>query len=206
MPPKAKFTREEIISAALEVARSKGIEAITAREVGNYLGTSSSPVFVAFKNMDELLNEVYNSAVCEYSEFIADSVNYTPVFKHFGFRLIEYARTQPNIFKLLYKNSQGDKSYSKMIMSMPAADFCVQTIMEQAQVEFENAKLIFEQVLLSGLGICYMITDNKCTFTEQELNKYLGIAYRGAVMTVKTLKEDEYSVHPSINNQLRNNE
>lgn len=200
MPPKAKFTREEIVSAALEVARSKGIEAVTAREVGNYLGTSSSPVFVAFKNMDELLNEVYNSAVKEYSDYIADSVNYTPAFKQFGFRLIEFASTQPNLFKMIYKYRQGDKSYSKMIMSIPAADFCVQTVMEQAQVDYENARLIFEEVLLAGLGICYMIADNKCTFTEQDLNKYLGIAYRGAVLTVTTLNEDEYAVHPSINN------
>lgn len=200
MPPKAKFTREEIVSAALEVARSKGIEAVTAREVGNYLGTSSSPVFVAFKNMDELLNEVYNSAVKEYSDYIADSVNYTPAFKQFGFRLIEFASTQPNLFKMIYKYRQGDKSYSKMIMSIPAADFCVQTVMEQAQVNYEKARLIFEEVLLAGLGICYMIADNKCTFTEQDLNKYLGIAYRGAVLTVKTLNEDEYAVHPSINN------
>lgn len=200
MPPKAKFTREEIVSAALEVARSKGIEAVTAREVGNYLGTSSSPVFVAFKNMDELLNEVYNSAVKEYSDYIADSVNYTPAFKQFGFRLIEFASTQPNLFKMIYKYRQGDKSYSKMIMSIPAADICVQTVMEQAQVNYENARLIFEEVLLAGLGICYMIADNKCTFTEQDLNKYLGIAYRGAVLTVKTLNEDEYAVHPSINN------
>lgn len=200
MPPKAKFTREEIVSAALEVARSKGIEAVTAREVGNYLGTSSSPVFVAFKNMDELLNEVYNSAVKEYSDYIADSVNYTPAFKQFGFRLIEFASTQPNLFKMIYKYRQGDKSYSKMIMSIPAADFCVQTVMEQAQVDYEKARLIFEEVLLAGLGICYMIADNKCTFTEQDLNKYLGIAYRGAVLTVTTLNEDEYAVHPSINN------
>ena len=200
MPPKAKYTREEIVSAALEVARSKGIDAVTAREVGNYLGTSSSPVFVAFKNMDELLNEVYNSAVKEYSDYIADSVNYTPAFKQFGFRLIEFASTQPNLFKMIYKYRQGEKSYSKMIMSIPAADFCVQTVMEQAQVNYENARLIFEEVLLAGLGICYMIADNKCTFTEQDLNKYLGIAYRGAVLTVTTLNEDEYAVHPSINN------
>ena len=67
---------------------------------------------------------------------------------------------------------------------------------ENIEIDYENAKLIFEEVLLAGLGICYMIADNKCTFTEQDLNKYLGIAYRGAVLTVTTLNEDEYAVHP----------
>ena len=34
MPPKTKFTREEIIQAAFEMAREKGIESVVARELG----------------------------------------------------------------------------------------------------------------------------------------------------------------------------
>ena len=37
MPPKAKFTREEIVSAALEITRAGGISAVTARAVGSKL-------------------------------------------------------------------------------------------------------------------------------------------------------------------------
>ena len=34
MPPKPKFTREEIIQAALTVVSQKGVDALTAREGG----------------------------------------------------------------------------------------------------------------------------------------------------------------------------
>ena len=45
MPPKCKFTKEEIIEAALEMVKADGIEAVTARALGAKLGTSSKPVF-----------------------------------------------------------------------------------------------------------------------------------------------------------------
>lgn len=41
MPPKPRFTREEIV-AALDIVSRKGIEALTARELGETLGSSIS--------------------------------------------------------------------------------------------------------------------------------------------------------------------
>ena len=54
MPPKPKFTRDEIVSAALALVRERGESALTAREVGKALGVSSSPIFTMFRDMDEL--------------------------------------------------------------------------------------------------------------------------------------------------------
>ena len=57
MPPKAKFTKEEIVSAAIEILRDKGIEAITARELGVRLNSSARPIFTLYRNMDEVLSD-----------------------------------------------------------------------------------------------------------------------------------------------------
>lgn len=54
MPPKCKFTREEIIQAALDIARSEGAASITARLLGAKLGSSSKPIFSVFENMELL--------------------------------------------------------------------------------------------------------------------------------------------------------
>ena len=54
MPPKAKFTREEVISAALEIVRANGEEALTARSLGEKLGSSARPVFTLFDSMEEI--------------------------------------------------------------------------------------------------------------------------------------------------------
>ena len=34
MPPKPKFSREEIVQAALKIVSEKGVEALTAKELG----------------------------------------------------------------------------------------------------------------------------------------------------------------------------
>ena len=43
MPPKAKFTKNEIINAGLEIVRRDGFEALTARALGAELGSSARP-------------------------------------------------------------------------------------------------------------------------------------------------------------------
>ena len=53
MPPKFKFTREQIVAAALEVTRKNGITGLTARGLAAELGSSAKPIFGLFQNMEE---------------------------------------------------------------------------------------------------------------------------------------------------------
>ena len=50
MPPKAKFTKEQITKAALGVVSEKGAQALTAKELGAALGTSTTPIFTVFNS------------------------------------------------------------------------------------------------------------------------------------------------------------
>ena len=63
MPPKPKFTKEEIVTAALELVSEKGIEALTARELGVRLGSSARPIFTVFNSMEEVQEEVRAAAL-----------------------------------------------------------------------------------------------------------------------------------------------
>ena len=48
MPPKPKYTRDEVIQAAFELTEAKGILNVTARDVGRRLGTTPTPIFTYF--------------------------------------------------------------------------------------------------------------------------------------------------------------
>ena len=54
MPPKAKFQKEEIVTAAFEIVRKEGWKALTARALGAKLGSSACPIFTVFQNMEEV--------------------------------------------------------------------------------------------------------------------------------------------------------
>ena len=58
MPPKPKFTREEIVAAALDIVRERGLKGLTARDLGARLGASARPIFTVFENMEDLTREV----------------------------------------------------------------------------------------------------------------------------------------------------
>ena len=54
MPPKAKFDKDEIMKTALSIVENDGMDALTARTLGQRLGSSARPIFTVFKNMDEV--------------------------------------------------------------------------------------------------------------------------------------------------------
>lgn len=70
MPPKAKFTKEEIIEAAFNIVKTDGFEALTSRALGTHLGSSARPIFTVFKNMDEVQQAVIESAKKLYKEYV----------------------------------------------------------------------------------------------------------------------------------------
>ena len=75
MPPKPKHTREQIIAAALELVSEKGMETLTARELGARLGTSARPIFTAFKNMEEVQQEVIAAAAKRFQSYAQRAVD-----------------------------------------------------------------------------------------------------------------------------------
>ena len=58
MPPKAKFTKNEIVEAAMQIVREQGLEAVTSRELGKRLGSSACPIFTVFSKASFLFGNI----------------------------------------------------------------------------------------------------------------------------------------------------
>lgn len=93
MPPKPKFKREEIIAAAVDVTRESGIGAVSAREIAAHLGTSTRPIFTYFATMEELKQEIANTAEAILRRYVTDGLNTAIPFFGLGVNYIQFART-----------------------------------------------------------------------------------------------------------------
>ena len=104
MPPKCRFTREEIIQAALDLTAEKGVGALTARSLAQRLGSSAKPIFGLFANMEEVQQEVVKAANLRYQEYLRQdmSAGRYPLYKASGMAYIRFAREQKELFKLLF--------------------------------------------------------------------------------------------------------
>lgn len=104
MPPKCRFTREEIIQAALDLTAEKGVGVLTARGLAQRLGSSAKPIFGLFANMEEVQQEVVKAANLRYQEYLRQdmSAGRYPPYKASGMAYIRFAREQKELFKLLF--------------------------------------------------------------------------------------------------------
>lgn len=189
MPPKAKYTREEIVETALQMARENGIESVVARELGKRLGTSSSPIFTAFKNMEELYQEVQKSAMKEFEDYVHDAVNYTPAFKQFGLKMIRFATEEPKLFQLLYMREHEERTIGNMIDELgDTVGVCIDLIQKDYGLSRQEAELLFQQVWIYTFGICTLIARKVCCFTEEQVSEMLSIEFQGILMLIKSGK------------------
>ena len=188
MPPKAKYTREEIIDVALQMTRENGIESVVARELGKRLGTSSSPIFTAFKNMEELQLEVRNVALKEFESYVSDALNYTPAFKYVGMKMIEFAVKEPKLFQLVYmREHEMSQRFDGLVAELgDTVEVCIEIIRKDYGLSRQEAELLFRQVWLQTFGICVLVAGKVCRITSEEISEMLSMVFKGTLMLIKS--------------------
>ena len=104
MPPRAKFTKEEIINAGLEILKEKDLSSVTAREIGKRLKSSSRPIFTTFQNMNEVMEGIKDKAREIYTGYVQQGLKETIAFRGVGQAYIMFAIKEPKLFQLLFNN------------------------------------------------------------------------------------------------------
>jgi len=188
MPPKVKYTREEILEVALQMARENGIESVVARELGKRLGTSSSPIFTAFKNMEELQEEVRKLALKEFEACVKDALNYTPMTKYVGMKMIEFAAKEPHLFRLIYmREHDGNQTYAMLIEELgDTVRVCIEVMEKEYALSRDEASALFNQVWLHTFGICVLVAGRVCVLTPEEISEMLSMDFQGNLMLIKS--------------------
>lgn len=182
MPPKFKFTREEIITAALEITRKNGMAGLTARGLAAELGSSAKPVFGLFQNMEEVQNEVIRAADRLYQSYIRRGMegDKYPPYKASGMAYIQFAKEEKELFKLLFmRDRTGEKIEENREEIRPLLGL----IMKNLGIREEKAILFHMELWLYVHGIATMIATNylewDIAFIEKALtDAYIGLKYR----------------------------
>lgn len=197
MPPKAKYTREEIIEIAFQMARENGIESVVARELGKKLGTSSSPIFTAFKNMEELQLAVRDRAMQEFESFIKEALNYTPAFKYVGVRMVQFAMQEPKLFQLLYMREHAEsQTFEGLVNELgDTVGVCVDVIQKDYALSKEEAEVLFRQVWMHTFAICVLAANKVCYFKPEEISEMLSLEFQGTLMLMKSGRFQVVEIH-----------
>lgn len=198
MPPKPKFTREDVAAAALSIIKEEGLSALTARELGKKLGTSASPVFTIFKNMEEVKWAARELGLKEFEEYIGDFSDYSPAFKRIGMSMVSYGIHQPEMFKLLFMQEHPEeKSFENFLRELGnMAEICIGLIQRDNSLSEEEARILFEQMWVHTFGIGALCAMKVCDFSEEEIAEKLGQVFLGMVTIIKSGNLKDIVVQP----------
>lgn len=188
MPPKAKFTREEVISAALGIVERESENALTARALGSALNSSARPIFTLFSSMDEVLNEVVAAARAVYKSYVAEGLTESPAFKGVGKSYIRFASERPQLFSLLFMHDMhGTPDISHVLPSIDeSAQEILRSIVDGYGLDENTAQKLYTNMWLYTHGIATLIVTGVCSFTADEISDMMTDVCSSIIMKYKT--------------------
>ncbi|WP_019639312.1 TetR/AcrR family transcriptional regulator [Paenibacillus fonticola] len=168
MPPQKKFSREEIIQAAFEIARVEGLDHITIRKVASRLGSSIAPIYVNFASVEELVQAVIGK-VSELSKEILMDMDTGNPFHDIGAASLRFAKEYSVLFRdLVMKQNDHMKGHDQDM-----APFLIEQMKGDADLagfEDEELRLILLKMKIFQLGLSVMIANGLLpdSFSEEE--------------------------------------
>ena len=170
MPRKVQYSREMIIDAAIEMVRAKGADSINARDLGEWLGCSSRPLFTAFRNMEELIDAVRQEVSQRFLQRVRaarDADSPVPAAKRMGMCIVQFAQNEPNLYKFIHWTGEqmlDVKELSHIMATQYQIDY---------QLSDDDALAFFDHMMIFNMGLCSLITNGVRRFTREQVEQIL---------------------------------
>ena len=196
MPPKAKFTKEQITKAALCVVSEKGAQALTAKELGAALGTSTTPIFTVFNSMQEVQDAVMLAAMERFEEYAHKAAHLGPVFKQIGMQMILFAKEEPKLYQLIFMSSISEaQTFDDIYAHLGSlADECLNVLQKDYDLSKADAKTLFEHVWIHTFGIGALCATGMCDFSHEQIAQLLTQDFTAMMMLMKSGKPSQESI------------
>ena len=196
MPPKAKFTKEQITKAALGVVSEKGAQALTAKELGAALGTSTTPIFTVFHSMQEVQDAVMLAAMERFEEYAHKAAHLGPVFKQVGMQMILFAKEEPKLYQLIFMSSISEaQTFDDIYAHLGSlADECLNVLQKDYDLSKAGAKTLFEHVWIHTFGIGALCATGMCDFSHEQIAQMLTQDFTAMMMLMKSGKPSQESI------------
>lgn len=193
MPPKPKFTKEQIVQTALEVVSQKGVEALTAKELGDALGSSARPIFTVFNSMKEVQDEVRAAAMHRFESFAEQKLPGMPLFKQVGMQMVLFGAREPKLYQLLFmQENRNAVSFDDVFGELgPTAETCINLIQDAYNLGEAEARLLFENVWIYTFGVGALCATRVCQFSERKLGEMLTTEFQAMMLLVRSKAEEK---------------
>lgn len=171
MAPRHKYTRDEMVTAALDIVRTRGESELTAKALAEFLGISTQPVFTCFGTMDALRADVADAAEALFDRYAEKGLESDVPFFGFGTQYIRFARENPELYRMLFLTCDGKNTALRTAEHAGAA--VLPSLMHIYRLSVAEAKRYFRDVWLAAHGIAALVVSGSCPYTDEEIGQIL---------------------------------
>lgn len=193
MPPKAKFTRNEIIEASLAIVKAEGFKALTARALGAKLGSSARPIFTVFDSMEEVQQAVLDEAKRIYKQYVERGLKETLPFKGVGTQYILFAMEEPKLFQLLFMKEQELVPNLSGVLPLieESYDDILYSIQSSYALDANMSKKLYHHLWIYTHGIASLCATKMCCFTAEEMNTMMTEVFVSLLKNMKAGQKND---------------
>ncbi|WP_034549646.1 TetR/AcrR family transcriptional regulator [Carnobacterium funditum] len=168
MARKKTILKSHILDTAYDVVKTEGFEGFTARNIAKTMNCSTQPIYLEFKNMDDLKNELY-SRIKEYlTETVFKNTRSEEPILNTCLNFIHFAKDEPIFFRALFLEDHlgpermHDLPYEAMLTAFE------QEAKTKALNKTEKRKT-FEKIWISVYGTAALAAQDLITLDETTL-------------------------------------
>ena len=179
MPPKVRIAKEDIITASVEMVREKGVDVLNARAIAAHMGCSTQPIFSNYASMDELRQDVMNSAYNLYMNFLKRETesNQYPPYKATGMGYIRFAKEEKELFKLLFMRDRSKETIADD--SDASSQLSISMMQNALGLPFEKAKQFHLEMWIYVHGIASLLATSYLPLEWEAISELVTNAYQG---------------------------
>jgi AcrR family transcriptional regulator len=198
MPPKTKFTKQNIIDAAFNVVRKNGIDSLSARNIAKEMNASTGPIYSYLKSMKNLKEQIIQKAHLHIKEFETQKVTGLPGIDR-GIGAVMFAKQEKHLWRCLMDERHSD-IHTRLLEPK------IQDIIKEMEAYSKGlSKKQLEDLLFSQMafirGLSYMVNHSfhkhpgSFVKTDKEIAKFvqqgLMAIWKGFMdLSVETGKDD----------------
>lgn len=195
MPPKVKFTKDEIIQAALNVARVKGASSVSTRDIAAELQVSTRPIFTYFDTMEEVRAEIRKAAEVVYERYVQRGLAEPIPFLGVGMEYIRFAREEPQLYRLLFLTPAADENSGVGATMRQSVALLRPSLQAFYHLDEAAAERYAFDMLLVAHGLASLIVSGACSYTDEQIRRiftHYSLALCKAYKEVPGFTDDTY--------------
>ena len=191
------FTKEKILSAALDLVREGGLPSLTARNLCTSLGCGANAIFSSFGNIQGVRDSVREEARKLYRKRVGDGFALNPPFKGFGIAFIWFAMDEPYLFSMIMESQSQPASYKDYIDSYVGFKAeSLSAIADTFGLHGKDAETLYYQLILVALGLASTCIGGKSPLTIPQASEILGKNVRAFLMVIRAGNDEREGFVP----------